>query len=199
MITLGGTESARIAAHAKGVALLLDMNFLSGMQRLTNAPINVPVGANTYTALSGMLNVSQMKESESSNAERITISLTVANAAWFAFAMGNVNEYRGRRITIYLQLFDEAFMPAGAPVKRWAGYMDKISISRKSGGLAGKNGGAIELTCYRAGMARVRSASAERLSHAQQLKRSPGDNGLEYVQTLIDKPVTWLTKRFQEQ
>ena len=116
-----------------------------------------------------------------------------------AAALGNVSNYRGRAARLWLQLFDEQFAPAGAPVLRWAGVVDKVQVSRqRSAPTGGPSTGRIELQCSRAGMARARNAPGLRLNDAQQRAAYAGDRGLEYVAKLIDTPALWLTKRFQE-
>ena len=152
-----------------------------------------------YTALGSLLEVSNVVESATSTNERLTFGLAVTASAQFAAAMGDPTTYRGKAARLYLQLIDDTFQPAGAPVQRWSGYMDKINIERKP---ASKTGGAstgrIQLVCSRAGMARVRNAQGLRLTDVQQQTRYPGDTGLRYVTTLVQQPTRWLSKKFQE-
>ena len=112
--------------------------------------------------------------------------------------LGSVEPYRGKPARLYLQLFDETFQPAGAPVQRWAGTMDRVVVNRTP---SDKNGGGahgtLEMQCSRYGMARARNAPGLRLNHAQQQMAYAGDLGLEYVAKLIEQPALWLTKAFQ--
>lgn len=196
-LSLDATASARIASGVRGVAWLVDLAFTSGTLYYTTAPMDVTVGATTYTG-GKAVDVSALSESENANAETLTLGFTV-DVAVLALVLGNVEAYRGRPASLWLQLFDETFQPAGAPVKRWAGVMNKVQVSRqRSDAAGGPSTGRIELQCARAGMARARNAQGLRLSHAQQLQRYPGDMGLQYVQTLIEKPSLWLSKRFQQ-
>lgn len=196
-LSLDGTASARIAAGVRGVAWLVDLEFTGGTLHYTTAPVDVTVGANTYIG-GKAVDVSAVSESENSNAEKLTLGFTV-DVSILAAVLGSVETYRGRAARLCLQLFDENFQRAGAPVKRWAGVMDKVQVTRQRSDITGGPGtGRIELQCSRAGMARARNAQGLRLSHAQQLQRYPGDLGLQYVQTLIEKPSVWLSKRFQQ-
>ena len=190
------TASAQLAAGVRGVAWLVDMDFSSGAIHFTTAPLPVTVGSTVYLALGTLVSVANVQESAAAGAERLSLSLSVTNLAMFALAMGDAAVYRGRAARLYLQLYDDAFQPAGAPVLRWQGYMDKLSIDRKSG--EGGVVGHISVACSRAGMARARRAEGLRLTDAQQQSRYPGDTGLRYVRTLIEKPSLWLSKRFQE-
>ena len=78
-----------------------------------------------------------------------------------------------------------------------------MSIAERSkpsrdGTPGGSISGAIKLICSRSGANRARAGTGLRLTHAQQVARYPGDNGCEYIQTLVDKPAQWLSKRFQQ-
>ena len=198
-ITLDGTASARLAAPVRGAHWLVELDFAGGTIRLTSAALPITVGGNVYTALGSLLEVSNVVESATSTNERLTFGLAVTASAQFAAAMGDPTTYRGKAARLYLQLIDDTFQPAGAPVQRWSGYMDKINIERKP---ASKTGGAstgrIQLVCSRAGMARVRNAQGLRLTDVQQQTRYPGDTGLRYVTTLVQQPTRWLSKKFQE-
>jgi hypothetical protein len=197
-LALDSTAAARIAAGVRGVAWLVALDFSSGTIRYTTAPLPIVVGGDTYAALGTLAQVSTVSESENANAEQLTLGFTVQTSL-LAATLGNVEGYRGKRARLWLQLFDEAFQPAGAPVLRWSGVMDRVSVSRtRSDAAGGPSSGRIELQCSRAGMARSRNPEGLRLSHAQQQQRFPGDTGLQYVQTLIEQPSLWLSKRFQE-
>ena len=198
-LTLDGTASSRITASVRGVAWLVELFFTSGTIRYTTAPLSLTIGGNVYSGLGTFAQVSNLSESENATADQITLGFTVETSL-LALTLGNVENYRGKAAKLYLQLFDEAFQPAGAPVLRWSGVMDKVQVSRTSSDPSGgSSSGRIEMQCSRAGMARARNADGLRLSHVQQLQRFPGDNGLQYVQTLIEQPSLWLSKRFQKQ
>ena len=197
-LTLDGTASARISAQVRGVAWLVQLDFLPSTVYYTTAPQTFVIGGNTYLGLGDLAEVSAVGESENTGAEQVTLGFAIVNTSMLSATLGNVENYRGRAARLYLQLFDDAFQPAGAPVLRWAGTMQPAKVSRTpSDPDGGASTGRIELPCARAGMARARNPMGLRLSHAQQLQRYPGDLGLEYVQTLIEQPSLWLSKRFQ--
>ena len=199
-LALDGTASARIAAPVRGVAWLVQLDFLPTALYYTTWPLTPPpIGGITYIGLGSLLEVGNVSESENTSAEQVTLSLSIVNTALLAATLGNVENYRGRSVRLYLQLFDETFQPAGAPVLRWAGTMQPVKVVRTpSDPSGGSSAGRVELPCARAGMARARNPMGLRLSHAQQQQRYPGDLGLEYVQTLVEQPSLWLSKRFQK-
>lgn len=197
MITLDAGQLARIANSVHGAAQLIELDFSGGLQRLTTAPVTITVGGETYTGLGDFLRVSNQTESENQGQDRLTLSLSIVNPAMVALALGAVNTYRNRFARVHLQLFDETWQPVSTKIQRWTGYMDKVSIKR-SPAKDGPGSGAIELACVRAGLARFRNATGLRLTDAQQQQRFPGDRGLENMQALVEKPSTWLSKKFQQ-
>jgi hypothetical protein len=198
MITMGTTRHQQVVA---GVALLAQLDFTTGTQYLTTAAQTITTGGNTYTGLGSLVSVGNFNESVDSSAEKITIGLSVANAAMLSLALGSVEGYRGRAVRLYLQLYDEQFTPVASPVQRWSGVMDRVQITRKPTGpdSVGSGGGSVDMQCSRSGMARARNYQGLRLTHQQQQLRFAGDTGLQYVRTLIEQPTQWLSKRFQQQ
>jgi hypothetical protein len=194
MITMGATQHQQPVA---GVAWLVALDFASGMLRYTTAPVSITDGADTYLGVGALASVSAVTESEEVQADAITLRLSIVDTALIAASLGNVEGYRGRAATVYLQMLDATFRPVGPKVRRWAGLMDRVEIKRGNSD-AGATG-SIELRCSRSGIARMRNAQGLRLTHEQQLRRYPGDTGLRYVRTLIEQPTLWLSKRFQEQ
>lgn len=198
MITMGTTQHTATVA---GVAWLAQLDFTSGTLYVTTAPQNITTGGHTYTGLGALVAIDNLNESPDSSAEKINLSLSIADPAMLALALGNVEGYRGRAVRLYLQLFDETFTPVASPLQRWSGVMDKVQITRRpaEADRPGAGTGSIALQCSRAGMARARYYQGLRLTHQQQLARYPGDTGLRYVRTLIEQPALWLSKRFQQQ
>lgn len=198
MINMGSTRHQQMVA---GVAWLAELDFTTSTVYVTTAPQSITTGGHTYLGLGALVSVANVNESASSSAEKITLALSVADTALLALAVGGVETYRGRAVRLYLQLFDEQFVPVASPVQRWSGVMDRVQINRRPAepGSAGAGTGSIELQCSRAGMARVRNYQGQRLSDVQQRIAYPGDTGLRYMLTLINKPQPWLTVAFQKQ
>lgn len=197
MLSMGSTQAS---ARVVGLAWLAELDFASGLLRLSTAPCNLSLGGNTYIGLGSFVGVSSLSEGPDSAAEQLTLSLALTDTGMLALVMGSVEGYRGRAARLYLQLFDEAFVPVALPVLRWQGAMNRVQVTRKPAepGGSGPGGGSIELLCSRSGMARARHAQGLRLSDTQQQARYPGDTGLRYVRALVEKPVQWLSKSFQQ-
>ena len=199
-LSLDANGQARISAPVRGAAFLVEMDFDSGTQRFTTSPISLTVGGNLYIGLHHVSSVSSINESESTSAEKLTISFSVVDQAMLAMTLGGVENYRGRAVRVYLQLLTANFQPDGAAIRRWTGYMDRVAVSRqRSTDGGGASSGKIEIACSRAGMARSRNYQGRRLTNAQQQQLYPGDRGLEFLQSLIETPSLWLSKAFQKQ
>jgi hypothetical protein len=198
MITISGTTQHQSAAV--GVAWLVEMAFTSGTLRKTTAPLDLVTLGYTWQGLGDLASVEGVAESADAGAEQLKLTLSVVSAAMLAAAIGDPATYRGRNVKLYLALLDETWAVVGTPVARWAGVMNKMSIVRESGGSSEEGAalGRIELQCMRRGIDRSRNYEGLRLSHQQQTTRFSGDNGLEYVRTLIEKPTMWLSKDFQK-
>lgn len=203
MIALDGTTLARLAAGQVGVCYLIELDFQASTLRYTTfgATITATVDgvSHTYTGLGDALSISQIAESEDSRPDTLTLSLSLANTATLAAALGAVETYRGRAIRIYLQLLDGADVIDGTAVRRYSGSMSKVAVAVDVDASTGARSGRVDLICSRAGMARARHYEGLRLSHEQQQARFPGDLGLERMADLINTPRPWLSVAFQKQ
>lgn len=196
MIALDGAASAQLASQIKGVAWFVDLNFLSGSLYYNTTAESYVVDGHNYQGIGGLTDISQIHESDSATPSKITLSFALTKRSLIAATIGNAAEYRNRRVKIYLQLMSETMQPVGAKVLRWSGYMDKVSVekSRNEGGYAGT----IKLSCSKPGINRARNVVPLRITHSQRLIDHPTDLGTEYLQDLIERPVLWLSKKFQE-
>jgi hypothetical protein len=199
------TGTTQHQAPVAGIAWLAALHFGTGTLRFTTAPVTVAAGGHDWLGAGGLVSISPVAESEEVVADAVTLSLSIVDTALIAAALGSVENYRGRRVVLLAQLFNEAFVPVGEARQRWVGLMDRIEITRSAGEDGGGGGaapgdptGSINLRCSRTGIARMRNAQGLRMTHEQQLRRFPGDTGLRYVRALIERPALWLSKRFQE-
>jgi len=202
MLTWDSNALAAAASGVRGACWLIEANFLSGVQRMTNWPTDVtdPGSGNTFTRAGNALSLAVMNESEDNSPGKLVISISVADGAILAKAIGAASEYRNRSIRAFLQLMTATGVPTGAAKQRYYGYMESTSIERAQPDTrTGKAGGSgvIKITCTKPGLSRSRHDDGLRLTHAQQQIAYPGDNGYEYVPNLIEKPQPWLSVRFQ--
>ena len=196
-LAFGATGDAQIATGVVGCHWLIDLDFSTGMQYLTTAPVDVLSSGTTYIGLGKLMSVAPLAESEDASASKLVISASVTDGALFAAVLGSATTYRGRPVRLYLQLFSETFAPIGTRVARWTGAMEPVRITRRTSP-DGPSSGRIEMPCTRNGLARARNYQGLRHTHAQQQLRYSGDVGLQYMQDLIEQPSLWLSKAFQQ-
>lgn len=191
------TGRTALQSAARGAHWLVELFFTTGTIRYTTASVEVRSGSDTFMG-GKAVDLSEAKESEDSGNDQIVLGFTVADVATLAAALGNVETYRGRPAKLWLQVFDEAWRPAGAKRLRFLGEMEPVRVVRQppppEGGAAT---GRIEMPLSRAGLPRARNADGLRLTHQQQLEEYPGDLGIEYTVSLLEKPALWLSKEFQ--
>jgi hypothetical protein len=195
-LSFGTAGDAQLASSTYSVQFLVKLDFADGPIYLTTLPLERTIGGDTYTGVGKGLEVEAIATSEDGRPSAVRLRVGVTSENLLAYTLGQVQNYRGRSAWIWLQPFTPEFVPIGTKELEFRGYMDPVRVTRS----AGQDGivGHIELPLQRAGLARSRNSQGLRDTHAQQQLRYPGDKGFEYLQTLIEQPVTWLSKRFQE-
>jgi hypothetical protein len=197
------TRDEALAAPHAGVLLLLQMDFRAGTQRFTNWSHSLDYFGFTWQGLGAVVGVSQVVQAETLQYPAVDVQLNVADASMLALALGNVQAYRGRPITIWQAVTDDDLRIAGDPEVVWAGEMDQVRLRTGSGQRSGSGdsageGGAAVMRCEMAGRDN-RAPLSLRLTHAQQQARYPGDTGLSRIERLAGQPEVWLSKLFQKQ
>jgi hypothetical protein len=191
-LSLDSASQARVTSTVRGVHWLIQLEFTTGTMYVTTWPHDLTISGQVDTSLN--VDVTDVGESENGAADKVTLSIAVVHQSMLALTLGSLDTYRGRKVKLYLQFVDDTFQPVGSPVHYWTGRMEPARVVRDVGDEG--SFGRIELPCNRAGVARARNAEGLRLSDAQQQATYTGDKGYEYIQTLVDKPATWLTIPF---
>jgi hypothetical protein len=203
VISLDAPTLARLASGQVGVCYLIELDFVAATLRYTtygrSLAVTVDGVPHTYDGLGNALSISQIRESEDTAPDQITIALSLANTGALAAALGAVETYRGRAVRVYLQLLDGAEALDGAAVRRYSGSMTKVQVAVEVDPDSGARTGRVELVCSRAGLARARHAEGPRLSIQQHQMVYAGDLGLVHLPELINTPRPWLSVAFQRQ
>ncbi|PTT75429.1 hypothetical protein DBR42_28925, partial [Pelomonas sp. HMWF004] len=181
MLALDSAQLGLLADTAVGVVFLVELDFSDGTYRFTTFNMPLVISGQTYIATGALGSVGEIKESQDTDAQTLSLTLNVSDSAVLASTLGNVEGYRGRAARIYLQLLDVSFRPVGAPKLRFTGEMEPVKVKRdEQPAEGGPVGGTIELPISRAGMSRARNSEGLRLTHEQQQADYPGDLGLQY-------------------
>ncbi|HEY1395969.1 DUF2163 domain-containing protein [Roseateles sp.] len=199
MMDLDAAQQALFASGAVGICHLIELDIGNNTLRFTTFNADLVVGGNSYLFGGELIDVSPIKQSTDSDTQAIELSLTIANSALLAKISGNVEDYRGHEARVYLQPFDSQFRLVGPPRQYFFGEMDPVSIKRDDPGMQGGSaGGTAVLPVMRTGLSRSRNQDPLRLTDAQQKSDFPGDRGFEGLRKLLENPVLWISKRFQE-
>jgi hypothetical protein len=199
VIDLTPEQQAQFSAGAVGVVLLIELDFSDGLKCFTSFNAPLTADGKEYLHAGDLVQVGDIKHSLETDTQTTEITLSVANQAVLAMALGNVERYRGRLARVKLQPLDHQFRLVGPAREYFSGEMEPVQIERSSPGPAGGDvGGSLRLPITRAGLSRARTQDPLRLTDAQQKADYPGDRGFEFLRDLIDKPATWVSKRFQE-
>lgn len=199
MMDLTAEQQVLFGAGAVGVVLLIELEFSDGLKCFTSFNAPLTVDGKEYLHAGDLVKVGEIKHSLDTDMQSTEITLSVANQAVLAMAIGNVEGYRGRAARVKLQPLDHQFRLVGPAREYFSGEMEPVEIERSSPGATGGDvGGTLRLPITRSGLSRARTQDPLRLTDAQQKADYPGDRGLEFLRDLIDKPATWVSKRFQE-
>jgi hypothetical protein len=190
------TRDEALAAPHAGALLLVQMDFLTGTQRLTTWSHSVDYFGYTWTGLGNILSVSLVSQTEELQYPAVDVQLNVANPSQLSLALGSVAQYRNRTITIWQALLDDDLQPAGEPEVIWAGLMDQVRF--KTGTGEEDDGAAAVMRCEMAARD-GRAPQTLRLTHAQHLARHPDDTFLSRIERMIGQPQMWVSVRFQRQ
>jgi hypothetical protein len=174
---------------------LAELSFASGPVRLCTWSHAIDWMGHTWQGLATAVEVSAVKAGEQLAYPALDIALNIGSDAILAIARGSAAAYRGRPITLYLGVLDDALRPLGDPEIAWAGVMSQIRLSTGDGE---RDRGSVVMRCEQQGRDN-RAATSLRLNDAQHQARWPGDTFLTRMEALTGQPVPWLTKRFQQQ
>lgn len=149
-------------------------------------------GGQDWIGLGQIGSISEIKSSDSADPNAVSLNINIANLTFLTIGVGEVEEYRGRPVSIYMCPLDAEYNLIDTPVKTWGGSMDVLALTADT-----ENSG-ITMRCEPSAK-RLRRRSPLRANHAQQQARYPQDLGFEYLQDLIANPRVWLTKEAQIQ
>jgi hypothetical protein len=182
----------QIAARQVRRAALVKMEFESETIRAWAGvgPLVTTDGA-TWSGVGTLISISAISSGPGGAAGQLTIGLDGVDPKIVALARAERDELAGRFITLYLQYFDSAWQPVGAPKARWLGRMDTLRIvSTRPESNDGARVRGITLTAESWAGDRSRPSYGF-YSDRDQQKRFPGDRGLERITILQDKVLTW--------
>lgn len=188
------SADAQLASGHAAALWLLEFRFAGGTTRATNWNHNLDWQGHTWLGLSLVVNLRRATETEDLSWPAMEVGLNLANPGLLALARGPASEYRGRELVAYLCVLDDELKVIDEPEEPYGVWlMDQINMTTGDGQ---RTPPAVTLRCEVPGRD-SRHALGLRTNDAQQQARYPGDTGLSRMETIVGKPVPWLSTRFQ--
>lgn len=181
----GLTDSMRAAVAAQNVspAFLCTMAFASGFLRVWTGVGDLVWNGDLYTGAGIYGGVSEVEETKKTSANGLQLSLTGIPSAMVSIALNE--NYRGRRVFLWLALFDPVTGAMIAdPTRVFAGRMDTMKISDNG------STSTITMTCE-SRLIDLERPRERRFTAEDQKALYPDDRGLDNVAGLQNKEVFW--------
>lgn len=180
-------ETVRAIAGGEKVAAatLFQFNFLSRTMRFWDGIGNLTAGGNEWQGAGRLISASGLEQSIDLSAPQATFKLSPVTDELIAFAAASESEVTGRPCSVYVQFLSSELTPLDSPVAVWGGIMDVMSFS------VGVRDQMISLSAETLFTGRTR-ATYGYMTDTDQQARYPGDVGMEFMASLINKTVTWL-------
>ena len=183
-------EAAALAGATVRVADLIEFEFETATKRLWNGNGDLPAGGQIWQGIAGLGTIDGLGEQRGPVAEKATFTLSGVDAEILAAAIAESSEVEGRTVTVYLQLFDDAWQTTGPTIPIWVGLMRPPRISRT---LASDGGSAVQSVTIPAENLFVGRSRppAGRFTDRDQKTRFAGDLFWERAPDLVSKSITW--------
>lgn len=180
----GLTNAQKTAATGRHrqVAILIEMLFDSGALRLTNAPWDVVVGADTYYRINRPSYIRALSESVGSM-EGLEFGLSGINTGIVDIA--GLEPAKGREVNLYkVYLGADSNQAIGSPVLYWVGRIRSMPIVETNS----EASITVQVEHYDAQLSRP---APLRYNNADQQRLYPGDLGCEFAEELAEKKIVW--------
>lgn len=180
--TLTAEMSAELAKSVKSPVMLMSGAFDDGTLYLWSGIGNLSWDGQTWLGAGELLHISELPDSASLEAQKITIQLRGVVFENLALALDQVTQ--GSPVKIWLGFLDAAGVLIPDPFLAYTGAMDVPEIA--------EDGASVDIGIAIEGrIARLARKKERRRTHEDQQINYPGDMGLEYVASLQDVKVIW--------
>lgn len=173
-------EAALAANHVR-LCLLAELSFDSGTLYATNLPYSLDWNGHTWLGLGKLGGIDAVQEGEEIQAYGLALTLSGVESAHVSIALGE--QYQGRRVKVYLGLFDDNYAILADPVLVFRGRMDHMELEQGATFT-------IRVNCE-GRLADFERARVRRYNHEDQIAVYPDDRGFEFVPQMIEKPLNW--------
>ena len=187
------TIAAELAGRTVAASLLCFMDFKDAPRRWWTGFGSLEAGGYTWQGLGELIQIDGLDQPLGTIAPKATFTLSGIDPTIVTLARNASDRVKGRRATVYIQIFDvtpddagvEPWTPLEAPYAISSWIMDQMTYSGQ-----GPSQRTITLTAESLWTNRRRPAHGF-LTDRDQNKRFPGDRGLEQVVDLVSKSIRW--------
>lgn len=179
------TVRAALAGETIGLCVLARLGFVEGERRVFMGHGRLELGGETWSGLGEFVTLSQIAGGLGDAARPLTFTLSGVDDQIIALAIAGGTTIRGRPATVYLQFFAPGDgRPLDSMFAIFAGRMSRLTASLSAAQRS------VSLIVENRLVHRAKPA-AGLYSDRDQNIRSPGDRGLEFVNSLLSKAVPW--------
>lgn len=179
--SLSTVVAATIGAKVVEPFFAIDLMFTSGPLYLWTGVGSTTIAAKSYVGSGNLLNISEVSETSEIAATGATITLAGVPSALLALAL--TEPYQGRVCRIYFGVVGSTT----EYTELFTGYMDQMTIEE------GPEYCTIQLS-VESRLIDLERSRVRRYTNNDQKTRFPLDKGLEFVESLQDKPIYWGAK-----
>jgi hypothetical protein len=177
------------AAALRGETIIAEIlaffDFATAPQRIHAGFGTLRAGGYDWQGIGGLGSVSDIESSVGGIAPVVTFTLRGVGPDVANDVVNAKTEVKGRDCAVYLQLYGQQSNPLGNPYTLYRGVMDRL-IHRAATGDAWSVQVTAETKFSRRGLPPFGN-----LTHADQQRRFPGDNGLFDVADMINRRRPW--------
>lgn len=190
-MSLDPVIEAYLSGNPVRVAHLVEFCFKTQARRVHNGNTKITTGGHDWFPLNKLGSIEGIDEAGSLEAQRMRFGVSGVDPRFltlFTMAAEEAKEeYVNRPARVYYQFRDDEWQLLGDPVARAFGLMDNIGISAQpvEDGGTSYTQRSLSITAQNFLAAR-RAPSASFYTNIDQLRRSPGSRGLEYVSETIE-------------
>lgn len=179
------TVAAIAAGDRVAVACLFEFQFASATKRFWDGLNDLSAGGSTWQGAGALISASGLELPTGLNAPQASFTLSGATPELIAYAAASESEVTGRPARAFVQFLSSAIQTLDDPIAVWAGHMDVMSFR------AGVKDQSISLSAETLFVGRVRAPYGF-MTDTDQQARWPGDRGMEFMASLMNKTVTFL-------
>jgi hypothetical protein len=174
------TNEAAAAGYFVRLGYMCELDFSGGYVRAWSGLGDLTTMSRTFTGLGDLAGISAIEETGEISPRNLTVGLSGVPSAIIATVLGE--NYRGRAGRVWMGFFNSAWALLADPDLVFAGRMDTCTIQ--------DDGPTCSVSVnLESRLVDLRRPRTRRYSHEDLTARYSGDNGLQFVARLSERPI----------